>query len=409
MNVNLQEAQPRNGLGYPAGGSLGAAPAATATEERSVSEPMRVDVAAHLEDFADVWPAVPGGDAFLTAFQSRDYLTMWLRLIAPGQQIVPQFVCVRDASGRPVLLLPFGLRRRRGVRVLSFLDGGISDYNAPVLFAATPNWSAAEFTAVWRQILSALPAFDVLQLDKMLVEVEGRPNPLMHLGASPWECSGHAVAVGKAVPPLELPNARASRRRLKRLDEIAATRFVFASEPSQAADAFDALMQHKNRRFAETQVPGFERIPGSVEFYRSALHEEPLRPHALLAALYCGTTPIAEQWCLVSGKRLLLLVCGNAGGEWSRQSPGRLLNEFLIGWARDQGFDFLDFGVGDESYKAEYCNIRIELAGIRKPMSRRGHAALLLSGTIERVRATSLYHKLRPMKWALIRKFKRQG
>lgn len=379
--------------------SIAPPPAIAGMEPRR--DEVQVRVTARLDDLAHVWPRSrpQAGPAYYTVFQTAGFLSLWLDTIGRRRAVEPCFVAVKDAAGRPLMLLALGLARRGGVTELSFLDGGASDYNAPVLFEATPEWSREEMRAVWAGIERALPPFDVLRLDKMLVEVGGRRNPLLELGARPWECSGHAVTIRERKRTRELPNARASRRKLKRLNEIAPARFGFAGEPAEIDAAFGALMTHKARRFAETRVPGFEKHPGLVELYRAALADERMASNALLATLYCGETPIAEQWCLKSGDSLILLVCGNAGGAWSNYSPGRLLNEQVIAWAEANGFASVDFGIGDEPYKAEYCDARVALAGVVAAHSLRGRIELHRAAALGRLRATRAYQRIRPLKW----------
>lgn len=374
-------------------------PPVCATEARR--DEVQVRVSARLDELAHVWPRSrpQTGPAYFTVFQTAGFLSLWLDTIGRRRGIEPYFVAVTDTAERPLMLLALGLTRRRGVSELSFLDAGASDYNAPVLFDATPDWSREEFRAIWGQIERALPPFDVLRLDKMLVEVAGRHNPMLELGAVPWECSGHSVTIRDRKRTRELPNARASRRKLKRLNEIAPTRFAFAATPAEIGEAFEALLTHKARRFAETRVPGFEQHPGLVELYGKALTDQRMAPDALLAVLYCGETPIAEQWFLKSGDSLILLVCGNAGGAWSIHSPGRLLNEHLIAWAEANGLASVDFGIGDEPYKAEYCDARIALAGVVAARTVRGRVELGRSAALGRLRATRAYQRMRPLKW----------
>ncbi len=362
---------------------------------------VQIRVTARLDDLANVWPhsLSHASPAFCTVFQTAGFLSLWLDTVGRRRGIEPCLVAVTDAANHPLMLLPLGLMRRRGVTELSFLDAGAADYNTPVLFEATPDWSRDELRALWAEIVRALPPFDVVRLDKMLVEVAGRRNPLLDLGVGPWECSGHAVTIRERKRTRDLPNARASRRKLKRLNEIAPTRFGFAETPAAIAEVFEALMTHKARRFAETRVPGFEQHPGLVDLYLQALTDERMVPNALLAVLYCGETPIAEQWCLRSGDSLILLVCGNAGGSWSNYSPGRLLNEHLIGWAEANGLVSVDFGIGDEPYKAEYCDARIALAGVVAAQTLRGRVELRRTAALGRLRATRAYQRVRPLKW----------
>lgn len=369
---------------------------------------VRVTVTSRLADVAAIWPRAPGdGAGLLSIFQGADFLGVWLATIGQARAVTPYLVTVADATGRPLMLLPLGIWRRQGARVLGFLDGGVSDYNAPIIFPHTPNWSTAQFAVVWRTVLASLPPVDVVVLEKMLETVGGRRNPLTSLGGAAWECSGHAVALTGRMRRRQLPNARASRRKLRRLSEIADTRVVIAGAPAEATPIFETLIAHKSRRFAETRVPGFESAPGQLAFYRAAIADPALSRHVCLAALMCGETAIAEQWALHSGDCLILLVCGTAGGTWNPYSPGRLLNEYLIAHAEESGLSEVDFGIGDEPYKSEYCDKRIALFGVTYAVSRRGRLVLAAQRALAEARRTRLYAAVRPLKWSLLRALSR--
>ena len=67
-----------------------------------------------------------------------------------------------------MLILPLGIYRRGWLRVLRFLGGVVTDYNAPLI---DPDFAwrigEAEFAALWRRILDLLPGVDLVWLRRM--------------------------------------------------------------------------------------------------------------------------------------------------------------------------------------------------------------------------------------------------
>jgi CelD/BcsL family acetyltransferase involved in cellulose biosynthesis len=59
-------------------------------------------------------------------------------------------------------------------------------------------------------------------------------------------------------------------------------------------------------------------------------------------------------------------------GEWRQYAPGRLLNEWLMEWSLDNGLKFFDFGIGDEPYKFDYCDVHVPLRDAFRPISIKG-------------------------------------
>lgn len=62
------------------------------------------------------------------------------------------------------------------------------------------------------------------------------------------------------------------------------------------------------------------------------------------------------------------------GGDWRRFSPGRLLNEYLIEWSFSNGINVFDFGIGDEDYKKDYCDVVVRLSQAMIPRTVHGWA-----------------------------------
>src|SRR5882672_1212676 len=77
-------------------------------------------------------------------------------------------------------LLPLLLRRSSCLRVIEWADYGVSDYNCPSLGASAPR-DLDGARAMWRTILDALPAADIVKFTRMPGALGNRPNPLANL------------------------------------------------------------------------------------------------------------------------------------------------------------------------------------------------------------------------------------
>jgi CelD/BcsL family acetyltransferase involved in cellulose biosynthesis len=103
--------------------------------ETRTSVPFRIEVASSLEDFSAQWPTTADrGDARCYPFQCADILQVWCDTIGRANHVEPVFARIVSPEGDPLFLLPLGIEKSSGTRVLRFLDGGVSDYNAPVVY-----------------------------------------------------------------------------------------------------------------------------------------------------------------------------------------------------------------------------------------------------------------------------------
>src|SRR5690242_8126390 len=97
-------------------------------------------------------------------FQCYDWLALWQEVAAvEGQVARPLLVRVGDEAGRTLLLLPLGIMRLYGCRILVLLGGPVTDYKAPMIDRDFAAWcNPLNFTDLWRAILRRLPAADLV-------------------------------------------------------------------------------------------------------------------------------------------------------------------------------------------------------------------------------------------------------
>ena len=101
----------------------------------------------------DVWERMAEeGDAL--PFQRRPWLAAWASTIGRGPELDLLPVTVRDSAGAPIAGIPL-VRERRGLRRIGFADGGLVDYNAPILGRNVPQDrdGAARLWAALRHVL----------------------------------------------------------------------------------------------------------------------------------------------------------------------------------------------------------------------------------------------------------------
>jgi CelD/BcsL family acetyltransferase involved in cellulose biosynthesis len=356
--------------------------------------PAQIWLTRDVRDFEAFWPRSNHlGEARCWAFQCANILEVWCDTIGAGRETQVLFVAVIDALNRPLALFPLGIERRLGVRILTFLDGGVSDYNAPVLFVGSREWDAEIVRTVWRGLLKILPPFDIAVLEKIPEHVGDLPNPLMHLAMRPYLTCGYAANLSESwesFAATRLPHRQDSRRQRRRLSELGAIKFEVATTAEEYTTFLDAMIRQKSRRYIETRrADGFER-PGYRAFFAETtrrLYQDQL---IHLSALKLDDTIIAAHWGYVVGARFYYLMPSYESGEFRRYSTGRILLEHLLEGCFAQGLEVFDFGIGNEEYKAEYCDRVITLHATEIPITHVGRAWSLARGTKRRLGNTRI-------------------
>jgi CelD/BcsL family acetyltransferase involved in cellulose biosynthesis len=350
----------------------------------SVPEITRIAVSRSLRDFEAWWPRSGSpGDARCYAFQHADILDIWCDTIGEANRIKPVFVTVFGARGAPALLLPLGIQERNGVRVLRFMDGGVSDYNAPVVFPEASTWGPATAAALWAALRRALPPFDLAVLEKMPASVGDLTNPLCGLATAPHLESCHVVKLEgpwESFEPGHIRNRADSRRRRRKLDGLGTVRFVIATTPEQGREFAEAMMRMKRQRFIETKGYDVFTDPGYGAFYREATRRLGVDGLIQVSALLLDDKVLAAHWGYVAGDRFYYLMPAHESGDWRAYAPGRLLNEWLLKWAVESGLKYFDFGIGDEPYKFSYSDLDVPLRDAILPVNAKGRLFAVLLG-----------------------------
>lgn len=121
-----------------------------------------------------------GVGAIGSVFQSIDWLEIWNESIGRVSGLPFMIGVCEVRTGTLAALLPLLLRRSSCLRVIEWADCGVSDYNCPILRASAPR-DLDGARAMWRTILDALPATDIVKFTKMPGALGNRPNPLANL------------------------------------------------------------------------------------------------------------------------------------------------------------------------------------------------------------------------------------
>lgn len=336
---------------------------------------LHIQVRPTIEPFADLWPTLGsrrGGAHYI--WQTSDVIALWSATIGTARRTSPVFMRV-DWRGAPAMLLALGIEQRRGARVLTFLDGGVSDYNAPVIFPAAQaiGLSAA---ALWRAIAEAAPPHDAAILEKMPAHVDGVANPLFALAeTSAAAPSGHVIPLGggwDAFVAQRLHRPKDSRRKRRRLAEAGEVRFRIAESQADIDRIFPVLIKQKTRRYLELNgADGFER-PGYRRYFNEVTTQLFTRGAVHLSALEVGGEILAAHWGLIEGDRFYCLMLAHAEHDLARFSPGRLLVEELVAWSCAQGLKVFDLGVGDAEWKRLFQPTRLPLSHVATPANALG-------------------------------------
>ena len=125
---------------------------------------MKIDVYTEFNsDLENIWVKFEK-NAVMTPFQSYAWLSHWQYMVGkPLFSVQPQIVHLH-MKGNTIAILPMGIRKIFGVRILEWLGLHQADYMGPLIIKNFDNINHDE--NIWNLIENSLSKFDVIHLIK---------------------------------------------------------------------------------------------------------------------------------------------------------------------------------------------------------------------------------------------------
>ncbi len=356
-----------------------------------------------------VWMKLEDG-ASCYVFQRFSWLSHWYRTVGTADGIEPIIIIVSE-NKEPIALFPFCLHRFLGVRIIKFLGGGQTDYNAPIFLPdrITPQG----FMEIWNAMLELLPAHDVRYLTR-IPEYLDATNNLYVFNVADKKIDGMAYSTN-LVPSWKDFELHLSRKLLKdnarmirRLSEIGDVEILESKSEEQYQKILEATISQKTRRYLETGVRNILSRSSVRQFYTGLYADITGEPKVHLTALKVDDRILATHLGIYDRGRYYYLFPTFDNGALSKYSPGRLLLEYLVKSAIKKGLNVFDFTVGGEAYKQQWCDSEMRLYRILKANTLQGHFYVWLQSLISWVKQSQYTRHLFVGGIRLVRRYRRQ-
>ncbi len=317
-----------------------------------------------------------------TPFQSFDWLFKWQKHIGGPRGTLPLIVTGRTGTGKMLFLLPLSIERRRGVRQLVWLANERCDYNGPLL-AADLALHGLDWTACWHQIIGAIrehARIDLVHLQKMPRMVGDQVNPLMQLDVARHPNDGHVATLAGNWDDFykarrSSSSRKVQRKQLNRMMQFGELRFAEPAEPVDRATTLHVLVHQKSRALARMGVADMFARPGVSDFYKDLVADTRLAGTVHISRLDVGAEVAATSVALIKDRRYYLILSSYNDGPISAQGPGRAHLMELLRSTIANGIEQFDFTIGNEPYKLDWCDVRVELFDHLAPLTLRGRVA----------------------------------
>jgi CelD/BcsL family acetyltransferase involved in cellulose biosynthesis len=127
------------------------------------------------------------------------------------------------------------------------------------------------------------------------------------------------------------------------------------------------MLRQKRERY-----PMFATLPDEVAYLKGARKLVYPSGPVCLFALKINDTVVATALCLIRDRWMTGLIFSHERGRWRSYAPGHLLMNMICEWCFENQLEIFDFGIGDELYKNDYCDLEIKLWEAKIPVNIKG-------------------------------------
>ncbi|MAN62206.1 MAG: hypothetical protein CMI60_09705 [Parvibaculum sp.] len=322
-----------------------------------------------------------------SAFQTFDFLETWYQHIGHRSKIDLQIVVVWDAGAVPLMLLPLGIMNGPFVRKLIWLGEGVNDYNAPLI---AHNFSErvlpGKFSLIWEDILSCLPDHDLVELMRQPAEVDQQANPFLELPTQLNASGAHMTELGGDFDTYyntkrNSKARRSLRSRRKKLEETGEIKYVHPETDEAISASVAKLVSLKSKSLRAMGAKDFLASPGYEDFYRALAVKSGADGVAHVSHLEVAGEYAAGSWGLIHRNRFYYVLPSYDGAKFGRYAPGVQALVETMKWAVERDVRVFDFTIGDEHYKYDWCETKIDLYDHLKARTRQGSLVILKQAT----------------------------
>ncbi len=319
--------------------------------------------------------------AVMTVFQRYEWLNAWYETIGRSEYAKPIVVAgIADESVK--ILFPLSLDRQLGAKTVGWLASDWCDYTMPLI---APDFAEklteTDVGAMWRTLNGIVGDVDFLQLEKQPLTVGDYANPFARYETREFTADAYALKLGDDWERFYAGlRSSKTRRRLrekeKRLQKAGDLQFRQLSDRVEIRDSVSTMLDWK---VAQIVAKGMFNPFSGKDTDEFLVRVASMSPRfARFYSLELDGEMLACCFALVDRASFTIFQTAYGLGPHSRHSPGRILINRMMEAAIEEGLEIFDFSLGDEPYKLDVCDIRIELMQSARAVSAAGWLPALL-------------------------------
>jgi CelD/BcsL family acetyltransferase involved in cellulose biosynthesis len=314
-----------------------------------------------------------------TLYQSHQWCRAWQETAGRAHTVEPRIVTGREANGRLLFILPFGLRHAHGLRILEWHSGRQCNYGYGLYDRGFLRYAERWFASQAQRILDLAGPIDAIDLGGMPARWNGFRHPL----SSWFTLAGPNVsffmrlaqdfdALYEAKRSAE--TRRGNRKRDAKLARDGNIAFGLPATRAEMHERIEEMFAHQAARLAESGVYHVFDTPDRDFFHRLVDLPDHMQPILLPYHLTIDGRMEAMMLGGHFGNGYWALISSLAPSPARRNSPGDAALRKTIEACCARGLSFFDFSSGNAAYKLRWADEAVALHHAIRGVTPRGHA-----------------------------------
>lgn len=312
-------------------------------------------------------------------FQTYEWIEYWFYTVGKkNYSMLPLIITVFDDEDA-IAIFPLGMYTKYSARIIEFIGGGQSDYNTPIVSSKV---DLKNYNDIWNMVLNELPAYDILNLQRIPHKVVERDNLFLKVACVNKTGSTYSLKLPKSSDNLSSVVSKRllkdNARMVRRLSELGQLKYSISSNRDEYNAIIEITLQQKTDRYLLTGVRNLLDNENIYSFYKGLYDGLSKSLNVHLSSLTLNGEVLATHLGIVYGKRFYYLMPTFSQGDYEKFSPGRLLLDFLVKNSIEEKLEVYDFTIGSELYKKKWCDNEMNIYSHQSYTSSKGFLFLFV-------------------------------
>lgn len=287
-------------------------------------------------------------------FQKFEWQKIWFDNQLENKQKIQNYTILVYQNGDLIMILPFNIKEKFTLKILSWSGFPFSDYNCPLI---KNDISKSVFDEVWKLIINHIKKdYDCIILDQQPEKILKLENPFSKYLKTNVNNYYYGIYLNNEfeIKKNELDNIKYQTNRLEKLGKL---EFKIMTENENFTKIVNFIINNKSQQYKRTKAWDLFKIDMHKNFF-NLIHMK-LKQNIFIATLSLDSEIIAAHSGFIYNKRAYYLFPAY-NYTYNKYSPGKILLKKLIETSMSSMIDSFDLTIGFENYKKNYSNYTLE-------------------------------------------------